>query len=183
MVCLIPPLLAMAARWWFGTRVLATDGPRTCRAALDRWLPEPERPEAARRADETAHVIGFHLWRHAQREWQQTDAQGAKARSRARRFGIIAPPFSVVIATFALIVGKMHLLGAFAMVIAAIALAALCSTLTLAGELRAVANTANRLRKARTFTNQDDEQAVVRCAMAHAWHQSLPPVLRWLQGG
>lgn len=183
LVSLIPPLLAMGARWWLGSRVLAALGPRSCRADLGRWLPEPDKPEVARRSEETAHIVGFHLWRQALRDWAAEDPSAAKSRDKARRFGIIAPPFAVVITTFAIIVGKLHILGAFSIVLASIALAAVFTSLTLAVELRAVAFTANRLRKAGTFRDRDDEDAVVRCAIAHAWHQSLPPVLRWIQGG
>ena len=180
---LIPPILAMALRWWYGTRVLATLGPRVCRADLAKWLPEPEQSGVARRSDETAHVTGFHLWQYALREWERRDPKAAGARRKAKRVAIILPPFMVVIVAFALIVAKLHILGAFALVFGSIAMSALFSFLTLGPELKEVAVAANRLRKTGAFRLRDDEDAVVGCAMAHEWHQSLPPVLRWLQGG
>ena len=173
----------MALRWWYGIRVLATKGPRMCRADLDKWLPQPEESVVARRSDESAHVIGFHLWRYALREWAKEDPKAAKARSKAKRLGTVLPPFTVLIVAFALVLGKVHILGAFALVFGSIALAALFAYLTLAAELKEVARAANRLRKAGAFRLRDDEDAVVECAMAHAWHQAMPPVLRWLQGG
>lgn len=180
---LIPPVLAMILRWWYGTRVLATLGPRVCRADLARWLPEPAETTVARRSDETAHVTGFHLWQYALRDWAKRDPKAAMARQKSKRIGVILPPFMVVIVAFALIVGKIPILGAFAMFFAAIALSALVSYLSLGPELKEVATAANRLRKSGAFKLRDDEDAVVECAMAHAWHQALPPVLRWLQGG
>jgi len=182
-ISLIPPILAMAMRWWHGTRVLATQGPRVCRADLAKWIPEPEQEAVARRSDETAHVTGFHLWQYALNEWAQRDPKAAMARQKSKRLSIIFPPFMVVVVAFALIVGKINIVAAFALVIAAVALSAMFSFLSLGPELKAVATAANRLRKSGAFRLRDDEDAVVECAIAHAWHQSLPPVLRWLQGG
>jgi len=179
----IPPVLVMAMRWWFGTRVLATLGPRMCRADLEKWLPEPEESTVARRSDETAHVIGFHLWQYALREWARRDPKAAMARQKSKRLGMILPPFMIVIIAFALVVGKINILAAFALVFASVALAALVSYITLGQELKEVAQAGNRLRQSGAFRLRDDEDAVVECAMAHAWHQALPPVLRWLQGG
>lgn len=180
---LFPPILAMILRWWYGTRVLATLGPRVCRADLAKWLPEPEQSAVARRSDETAHVTGFNLWQYALREWEQRDPKAAASRQKSKRLSIIFPPFMVVIVAFALIVAKINILGAFALVLGSIAISALFSFLTLGPELKEVAMAANRLRKTGAFRSRDDEDAVVECAMAHAWHQSLPPALRWLQGG
>lgn len=173
----------MALRWWFGTRVLATQGPRVCRADLEKWLPEPGEGAVARRSEETAHVIGFYLWKYALNDWERRDPKAAMARRKSKQLGTILPPFMVIITAFAILVGKVPVLGAFALVFASIAFAALFSYLTLGQELKEVATAANRLRKAGAFRLRDDEDAVVECAMAHAWHQALPPVLRWLQGG
>lgn len=183
MFSLIPPLLALALRWWYGTRVLATLGPRVCRADLAKWLPEPESATVARRSEETAHLIGYYLWQHALREWMKRDAKAAKARAKAKGFASIVTPFTVLIVAFALILGKLHIVGAFALVIGSLAMAAVFAYLSLASELREVARAGNRLREAGAFRLRDDEDAVIECAMAHAWHQALPPVLRWLQGG
>jgi len=182
-VSLIPPVLAMALRWWFGTRVLATLGPRVCRADLAKWLPEADAEAVARRSEETAHVTGFHLWSYALREWERGDPKAFAARRQSKRMASILPAFMVVIITFALIVAKLHIVGAFALVFASVAASALFSYVSLGPELRAVAMAASRLRESGAFQSRDDEDAVVECAMAHAWHQSLPPFLRWLQGG
>ena len=43
---LLPLALTLIARWWFGTRVLASCGKRMCRCDLKLWTPVPgERPE------------------------------------------------------------------------------------------------------------------------------------------
>ncbi len=180
---LLPPVLAMILRWWYGTRVLATLGPRVCHADLAKWIPEPEAEVVARRSEVTAHATGFHLWRFALREWQARDPNAYAARQKSKRLATMFPPMMVLIVAFALIVGKMPVLGAFAMVFVSIAISALLSYLTLGPELRECASAANRLRKSGAFRLRDDEDAVIECAIAHAWHQSLPPILRWLHGG
>jgi hypothetical protein len=182
-VSVIPPLLVMALRWWHGTRVLVVEGGRMCRADLARWLPEPDTAATARRSEETARVIGFHLWRYALREWAVRDAKSAKARAKAKAFATAVTPCTVICVAFALVLGKVPVVGAFALVIASLAAAAVFAYLSLGAELREVARAANRLREAKAFRSRDDEDAVIACAMAHAWHQALPPVLRWLQGG
>jgi hypothetical protein len=48
-------------------------------------------------------------------------------------------------------------------------------------ELRAIARHARGVRQGRSFPASDDEGTVIRCAVAHAWSESLPPILRWLQ--
>lgn len=172
----------MILRWWYGTRVLATSGPRMCRADLTKWLPGSEDEAVAHRSDEDAHRVGFYLWRFAMVSWREQDPRGYDARQKSKRISTVLPAFAVLIAAFALVVGKIPILGAFAMVIASIAFASVFAFLTLGPELRACASAANQLRKSRSYPLKDDEDAVIECAIAHAWHQSLPPVLRWIQG-
>jgi hypothetical protein len=57
-ICLIPIALALAARWWFGVRVLALEGGRACRCDLKRWLPSPGDEAIVHRADQTARDFG-----------------------------------------------------------------------------------------------------------------------------
>ena len=123
------------------------------------------------------------MWRYALREWKARDAKAAKARAKAKAFATAVTPCTVVCVAFALVVGKVPVVGAFALVIASLAAAAVFSYLSLGAEWREVARAANRLREGRAFRSRADEEAVIACARAHAWHQALPLVLRWLQGG
>lgn len=183
LISIFPPIAAMLMRWWFGIRVLATHGPRLCRADLNKWLPQPGNTAVVRRSEETANIVGHQLWQHALEEWRKQDAKAAKARMKAKRVATVLSPFTVMIAVFAIVLGKMPILAAFAVVLGSVALSVVFAYLSLAAELREVARAANRLRKAGTFRMRDDEDAVIQCAMAHAWHQAMPPYLRWMQGG
>jgi hypothetical protein len=179
---IFPPLIAWACRWWFGLRALAADGGRVCRVDLNRWFPQPG-GDVVLRAEEPANSFGFYLRLHALEKWEQDDPKAAASRKSVQRFGLAVPPLSILIAAFAVLVGKITVIGAFAAVLGMLALACVFSLLALPKELRAVARVAMRLREARSFPRSDDEDAVIRCAIAHVWIDSLPPVLRWLQGG
>jgi len=80
-------------------------------------------------------------------------------------------------------VGKIPLLGAVSILLAATAVAAVLGVLTLAPELGAINRAASKVRKDGDFPARDDEDAVIRCAVAHAWNLALPPVLRWIRMG
>jgi Zn-dependent membrane protease YugP len=86
-----------------------------------------------------------------------------------------------VVAVFALLVGKIPVMGAIAIPVGATAIAALMGILTLPPELAAIHRAARKVREDRNFPSRDDEDAVIRCATAHAWDAALPPILRWLQ--
>lgn len=182
LLSLLPILVAMFARWWLGSRVLLSVGKRGCRCDLKRWLPAPGDHAVAHRSAETAADFGRELRLKALESWHSEAPKAAAARENTRRFGAAVPPLSTVVAAFALLVGKLPVLGVFAVLFAATALAALMSLLSLPGELQAIAREARRAREAKSFPDPDDEQAVVECAIAHAWDAALPQVLRWLQG-
>jgi hypothetical protein len=60
-------------------------------------------------------------------------------------------------------------------------LSAAIGLLALPPELKAIAQTARKAREAKSFPKRDDEDAVIRCAIAHAWKSTLPPILSSLQ--
>ena len=181
---LLPILVAMVVRWWCGVRVLGSTGKIPCRCDLGRWLPAPagHGPQAVRRAADTAAEFGRELRAEALRAWRKDDPKAATARENTRRFGMAVPPLTVMVAVFALLVGKVPVMGVFALMFAATALSAAMALLGLPAELRAIARHANRVRSEKSFPDPDDEQAVIDCAIAHAWDAAVPPVLRWLQG-
>lgn len=179
---LIPLAIALLARWWFGARVLADDGKRPCRCDLSRWLPAPDDTAELHRAEESAAEFGRQLRLKALAAWHEQDPGGARAREKSRRFGLAVPPLSGLIAVFAVLVGKVPVLGAVTILIGATALATALGLLSLPAELTAIARAARKVQEARDFPNNDDRDAVIRCASAHAWTAALPPILRWIHG-
>ncbi|MES2660897.1 MAG: hypothetical protein V4689_19885 [Verrucomicrobiota bacterium] len=171
----LPIAAAMAARWWFGMRVLAENGGRPCKCDLARWVPEDG--EAVQKAEESAHEFGRQLRLKALAEWQETDPKAAKSRASSKRFGTAVPPISGIVAVMAVMVAKIPVMGAIAAILAATALSAVVGILSLTPELAAINRAARKLREARSFPRRDDEEAVIRCAMAHAWKETLPPIL------
>jgi hypothetical protein len=181
LLSLLPIAAALAARWWFGLRVLAGRGTTACRCDAARWQPPPEVKNAATAAGPNAARFGRQLRLIAMADWRLQDPKAHAARESSRRFGIAVPPLSAVVAVFAVLAGRMPALGAVAVVAAACALAATFALLSLAPELRAIARGAHKLRQQRVFAAADEEDAVVECAAAAAWDECLPPALRWLQ--
>lgn len=178
---LLPIAIALLSRWWFGLRVLSTAGTRNCRCDLARWMPAPGDDAAIHRAEKSAADFGRELRLKALAEWHEMDPTAAKAREGRRRFGLAVPPLGGVVAIMGMLVGRIPVIGAIAILLGASALAAAFSLLTLPAELRAIANSAREARKNQSFPAEADEMAVVECAMAHAWDAALPPILRWLQ--
>lgn len=178
---LLPLMLALIARWWFGTRVLASHGKRLCRCDLKLWTPASDDENSVHRAEESAEKFGNQLRRKALDEWHESDPKSANSREHSRRFGIAVPPLGGVVAVLAVIAGKIPVLGAFAIFIAAVALSTVLGILALPPELLAIARTSKRIREQRAFPFSEDIDAIARCASAHAWEQALPPVLRLMQ--
>lgn len=181
LLSLFPIAIALIARWWFGLRVLAGAGARNCRCDLARWLPAPGDESVIHRAEKSAAEFGRELRIKALTEWREQDPKAAAARESTRRFGIAVPPLSGVVAVFAVLVGKIPVIGAIAVVLGASALAAAFGLLSLAPELRAIARSARKLKQERIFPAGDEEEAVIQCAIAEAWIECPPPILRWLQ--
>lgn len=181
LLSVIPIALALVSRWWFGMRVLATEGRRPCRCDLARWMPAPGDTAVIHRAEETAGEFGRQLRLKALAEWRERDPKAAASREGSRRFGTAVPPLSGIIAVFGALVAKIPVMGAIAIFLAATAVAAVIGLLALAPELRAIALTARKFRENRSFTRSEDEDAVVNCAVAHAWKEAVPPILGMLQ--
>jgi ABC-type transport system involved in cytochrome bd biosynthesis fused ATPase/permease subunit len=181
-VSLLPIIIAMVTRWWFGLRVLASEGKRRCHCDLTRWVPTTDGKSSVRRSDETAAGFGRELRNQALQSWRENEPQAAIARENSRRFAAVVPPLAVMVAAMALLVGKLSVMGVFAVLFASTALAAAMTLLTLPAELRAIARHAQRVRSEKSFPDRDDEQAVIDSATAHAWDASTPHILRLLQG-
>ena len=181
LLSILPLVTAMAARWWFGLRVLVENGGRPCRCDLGRWMPLPEDTAVAHRAEDSAYEFGRQLRLKALAEWREDDPKAMNSRENAKRFGMAVPPLSGIVAVMAVVVAKIPVLGAISVVLAATALATAIGVLSLASELAAITRSARKLRESRSFPRSDDEDAVIRCAVAHAWRETLPPIINLLQ--
>ena len=179
---LIPIIAGLLARWWFGARVLASDGNRTCRCDLTRWLPAPGDTAVVHRAEGSAAEFGRQLRVKALAEWNEQAPRAVKSREKSYRFGQAVPPLSAIIAFFAAVVGKVPVFGAIAILLGATALATAFALLALPPELAAIARAARKISSDNHFPNRDDRDAVIRCAHAHAWTAALPPILRYIHG-
>lgn len=177
----LPIAAALFTRWMFGLRVLEAIGKHPCRCNLDHWLPAPGDTSLVHRAEESAAEFGRQLRAKALAEWREREPKAAIARENSRRFGIAVPPFSGIVSLLAVIVAKIPIIGAITSVLAATALSSAVGLLALPPELKAIALTARKAREAKIFPHRDDEDAVVRCAVAHAWKEALPPFLALLQ--
>ncbi len=178
---ILPLAAALIARWWFGLRVIAEHGGRTCRCDLAKWSPSSDNVGITQRAEESAAEFGRQLRLKALAEWRERDPKAAASRESSKRFGMAVPPLSGVVAVLAVIVAKIPIVGAISVLLAATALAAILGLLSLAPELIAIAAAAKKLRDGRSFPRREDEDAVIQCATAHAWKETLPPVLMLLQ--
>jgi hypothetical protein len=172
---------ALIARWWYGLRVLKAEGSRTCVCDLDRWLPAPGDEALVHRAEGTAEEFGKQLRLKALSEWREREPKAAGARESSKKFGLAVPPLSGIVVILAVMVAKIPVVGAISVVLAATTLAAILGLLSIAPELQAIMRNARELREKKHFPRRDDEEAVIRCAIAHAWKDALPPILQMLQ--
>lgn len=175
---IVPIIASTLARWWFAKRVLISEGIRACTCDPRRWESHLGLAPIGNRA--SALEFAVELRKAALMQWKERDPKAASNRENARRFGKAVPPFSLLVAVFALIIAKIPVMGAVAILLASTAISAALGLLTLGPELRAIAITSRRLRDAHLFPRREDEEAVVKTAVAKAWEESIPPILRWL---
>lgn len=177
----IPIVASLAARWWFGLRVLTQYGGRPCKCDLARWNPPAAEGEVIQREEQSAYEFGRQLRLKALEEWKEVDPRGAASRASSKRFGMAVPPLSGIVAIMAVVVAKIPLFGAISCALAATSLAAVLGILSLAPELAAINRLMRKFRESRCFPRSDDEEAAIRCAIAHAWKESLPPAIAMFQ--
>ncbi len=180
LISILPIVAAIVARWYFGLRVLSLEGKRPCTVDPIRWgvylggNPPVETNQAP------ATEFGKLLRLSAMADWKEREPKRAASRESARKFGLAVPPLALIIAIFAFILAKIPFLGAVAILFSSTAISAAFGLLTLGSELRAIALTTKKLRESRAFARRDDEDAVATSAVAHAWAESIPPILRFL---
>lgn len=175
LLSVLPIVTALIARWWFGMRILSDEGRRLCRCNPTAWpIAEAKTSDSN---ENSAAEFGRQLRLQALAEWKERDPKGASSRENSLRFGMAVPPLSAIVAIFAVIVAKIPVIGAFSILFAATALASALGLLSLAPELRLIAAKAREIRKMRSFPRSEDEDAVIKSAVAHAWKETLPPIL------
>ncbi len=182
LISILPVLAALAARWYFGLRVLAIEGQRNCRCDLERWKPVPGDTSLVHRAEETAAEFGRQLRLKALAEWKEADPKSVKSRETARRFAMAVPPFAGIILVLALLAGRLPAAWAIPAFLGAIAVAVIFDLLSLTPELAAIHRIAKKVRQVQVFPRREEEEAIIHCAIAHAWKATLPPMLSHFQG-
>lgn len=182
LISIVPIAAALLLRWWFGLRVLAARGAPAAPCEASRWEAATGSPPALPGAvPPTAGQMGHALRETALRQWRDRAPRPARARESTHRFGLAVPPLAAMVAAMGVIASRMPVMWALAAVAAATAVATVFGLLSLGAELRAIAVTAKTLRQARAFRRADDEDAVIECAVAHAWDRTVPAVLRLLK--
>ena len=181
LVSAIPIVIVIALTWWFGTRVLWSQGKRLCRADLSHWTPDEETKGAAQSSEATSKVFGIQVRNKALKAWKEESPKLAKAREGNRAFGMAVPPLSGVVVVFAVAVGRIPPFGAIAIFVLATAISAVMGVLSLPSELSAIRRYIKSEEFKSSFPNSYDEESIIACALAQVWESGLPPILRWLQ--
>ncbi len=181
LISILPIAIAFIARWWFGIRILSTHGKRMCRCDLSNTFIPLNSASNIQRAQETASEFGQRIYINTIIEWKKIDPKTAASRESSKRFGMAVPPLSGIIAIFALIVAKVPVMGAVAIFLAAVAISCAITILSFASELKIISIAVRKLRETKSFPNRDDEDAVIRCTIAHGWKGTVPPILTLLQ--
>jgi hypothetical protein len=152
----------LAARWWFAVRLLTGEGRRV--------------PDRSRAPTITAADLGRDLRDQALAEWHRTDPKAARARAAALRFGIAVPPLALLVGVFAMIVGKIPIIGLMLVFTTALLLSTTAGLLSLPKEWSAIARATRTLPQPKL--PREDLELIAACARAHAFHHSIPPILR-----
>lgn len=177
--CILVIVAAVVMRIWFGKQVVLAKGGQRCKVDVDRWSDLLGTTVNLPTCEASAADLGRQLRKSALIQWRERDSKAARAREAAKRFGMAVPPLTIAVVLFALIAARIPIAGGIAIFLASTALSSVLGILSIGAELRAVAVLCKRLRDSRIFSRQDDEEAVLRCAVAEVWLDSVPPILRW----
>lgn len=177
-ISLVSLACVLGIRWWQVVRVLETKGSLKCRCDLSVWTPAPGDSSTLHRADGVAGDFGMALRAKALSKWHDEQPKLAGARESVRRFGVAVPPLTLLILIFAVLVGKTPVLMAISVWIAVVVLTTAYSYLGLAPELAAIGREVVKAKKTNSFPVGQDLDSIASCAVAHAWNQAVPPLLR-----
>lgn len=107
----------------------------------------------------------------------QRDGKVISARMWALRFGHVFPIFTLIVLVFAVLMAKLFLGWALAVLLGVMALATLVQCLTLRAERQAAELAAVVLEKKRIIARQEDEDAVMAALRGWSWAGVLPGIL------
>lgn len=178
--CILVIAASVLARAWFGKKIVFGRGEQTCKVDVDRWSDLLNTTVNLPTSEATAAELGRQLRKSAMVQWQKREPKAAAARDGAKRFGLAVPPLTIAVVLFALIAARIPIPGAIAILLSATAISCLIGLLSIGAELRAVAVLVRTVRERRVFPRSDDEDAVISCAVAEVWLETLPPILRWI---
>lgn len=173
-------IAAIVAQRWFGKRVQDSHRARRCKVDGRRWVELFGEAAVLPEGELSAVDLGRELRKAALADWEKEDPRSSGARDAARRFGLAVPPLTILVVVFAVILMKLLLFTALAIILAATALACGFGILSVGAELGAVARASRKVREKRVFARSDDEEAVIECAAAEVWTQALPPMVRFI---
>lgn len=175
-----PVLAAVAAAWWFGSRVLAMWGGTRCRVDAARWRRIFGEDAGELGDDMTAAELSREIHRRGIEQWKRDDPRAAASRAGAKSFGVAVPPLAVMVMALGALAGRVPVFGAVAGVLGAVAISAAFLILSVGTELSMILALMRKLQDQRVFFRSDDERAVAECLAAWVWEDSIPPVLRLL---
>lgn len=181
LLAILPIIVALVARWWYGTRVLSSGGRHQCKCDLEKWRRTFGEENLPVSKEGDARIYAELMRNSALLDWKTREPKAAASREGARKFGMAVPPLSLMIAILAIIVGKIPVSGAIAIFLLAIAFSVFISYISISPELKAIITSARRLRDSRVFHRRDDEEAVINAAAALAWKEAAPPVFNLIQ--
>ena len=181
LIAIIPILITLAVRWWFGLRLLKSSAELSCNCDLEKWkktFGEKNLPTSS-----SGNVITYaELFRKAAlADWRERDKKSAISREGTRRFGMAVPPLTAMIVILGAIVGRPPFKIAIAIFLLATAFSAVLAYLSIATEINALLISSRRLRESGIFHRRDDEDAVIQAAIALTWKEAAPPIFNLIQ--
>lgn len=181
LIAILPVIAAFIARWWLGLRVLSSVGRRQCSCDPTLWEKTfgTENPLPSNSGD--ARIFAEALRKAALTDWKTREPKAAASREGVRRFGMAAPPLSLMIVILGIIVNRVPAIWAIPVFLLAIAVAVIFSYLSIAPELNAMLLASRRLRDSGAFNRRDDEDAVIAATSALVWKESTPPIFNLIQ--
>ncbi len=180
-LAIVPIILGLGARWWFGIRILSSSAKRQCRCDLEKWNKAFGDKNLPVEKENNATFYARLLRKAALEDWKTSNPKAAASREGARRFGMAVPPLAAMVAILGMIVGRIPFTGVLAIFLTAIAFSVIVTFLSIAPELKAILTTSRRLRATGVFYRRDDEDAVIEATTALAWKESAPPVFNLIQ--
>lgn len=181
LIAVLPILIALAVRWWFGLRLLKSSIEISCICDLEKWNQTFGEQHLPPSSSGTQIMFAELFRKSALADWRERDRKVAISRESTRRFGMAVPPLTAMIVILGIIVGRVTPTYAIAIFLLATAFSAVIAYLSIAPEINAILTTSRRLRSSGIFRRRDDEDAVIQAAVALSWKEAAPPIFNLIQ--